>query len=1140
MKKFLVLTCFSFLLFNDVFAQRPASDTLHVQAFTYGHSRDSVIAFPTDTDQYEKVLMYHRLKCVPGNNPACGEWDYLTYTYAYKNTGKLDSNLLMHPNFLWLSNSPDSLDYSNNPNYSVYQNKHYWMVYDSTISETIGTIGMGNQALNHTFQGNLKSNRVQYLWQASELSAAGLSAGDIQNIRFNLSNLGSNLNNLKIKIKSTIQSDLSNGIFENTNFIEVFHQNKNFAATGWQMLPFINPFYWDGTSNLLIEISFSNENSGAIAQVLGDSTNFVSALYSTDDDAYLAFNEQDYVDVPVQAFNSIDSFITISFWQYGDPNFQPQNGYLFEAVNANNQRVLGSHLPWSNGQVYWDAGEGSGYDRINKASNTSDFAGQWNHWAMVKNVATGRMEIYLNGFLWHSGSGFNRLISGIEKFKIGSRARDYGGTNYDGFIDEFRIWNVALSANEISNWMHKSIDNSHPFYNNLVAYYPFDEVSNNKTGDATLMGMPEHRNIKGENLIKSRATSNWRPNVQLVQGNYVSHLDSAIVLDSVLNAPMSVILFADTTQPNIPTDTIYVWQTGYSYTYDAAGNKIDSVFNARSNMLTKEEYPYFSPAFEVINRWEIARFITPYGIGLDLGDGFTWVYDVTDYQHILRGPTRITSGNWQELLDLRFEFIKGTPPRDIKSVDYLWGRSASYRYRNLADSTNLKEISVDLNPEASQYKIISRITGHGHEGAPHCCEWADKTHFMYLNGALNFAWGIWQTHQCALNAVYPQGGTWPHARAGWCPGDIVRDVELELTPFVTPGSTIDLNYEIDPVPGVNPGQGNGNYVMAHHLISYGDANFNWDAAVEEIIAPNKMDIYNRHNPICGNPIIKIMNKGANPIYNLDIIYGPKGGVKKTYKWAGSLAFLESQEVQLDPIDWYNSTGIDVFEVEVRNPNGNQDEYPANDILQREFEYTPEYPNKMVVWILANSAPHETSYKVVDAAGNIVYSKANLVANGAYKDSLNLPKGCYRFIITDTDGDGISYWANNDGNGYCRLWNSNGGGFVKIFEPDFGEEIAQSFTVGYAVGIENQSLDNFVQVYPNPSQGKFNLDVALNEAQNLEITIYNALGEKIKTISKNNFITGILELDLSQEAKGIYFCELQTTSGKVVKKMVKVD
>ena len=105
-------------------------------------------------------------------------------------------------------------------------------------------------------------------------------------------------------------------------------------------------------------------------------------------------------------FNDIDSAITISFWCYGDENKMPFNSYVFEGRDQNGYRVVNCHLPWSNSNVYWDAGNnGTGsYDRVNQTANFNDFAGKWNHWAFTKDVQSGEMIAYLNGEVFMSGT----------------------------------------------------------------------------------------------------------------------------------------------------------------------------------------------------------------------------------------------------------------------------------------------------------------------------------------------------------------------------------------------------------------------------------------------------------------------------------------------------------------------------------------------------------------------------------------------------------------------------------------------------------------------------------------------------------------------------------------------------------------
>ncbi len=177
------------------------------------------------------------------------------------------------------------------------------------------------------------------------------------------------------------------------------------------------------------------------------------------------------------------------------------------------------------------------------------------------------------------------------------------------------------------------------------------------------------------------------------------------------------------------------------------------------------------------------------------------MFDVTDYAHLLTGEVDLSAGNQQELIDLRFELIEGIPPRDVLSYDRIWGPRKSYLYKNLDNNVNLSATTVSLLPEAESFKVKTRLTGHGHQSNngeyPHCCEWKDNTHYLIVNGEEVADWLIFQYNECAWNAVYPQGGTWPGAREGWCPGDRVSEHEFEITEYVNSDSVV-LDYDITP------------------------------------------------------------------------------------------------------------------------------------------------------------------------------------------------------------------------------------------------------------------------------------------------------------------------------------------------------
>ena len=169
--------------------------------------------------------------------------------------------------------------------------------------------------------------------------------------------------------------------------------------------------------------------------------------------------------------------------------------------------------------------------------------------------------------------------------------------------------------------------------------------------------------------------------------------------------------------------------------YDPNGNVIDSTSNAAQSTINQVITQYYSEPFEIVDRYELGRYITPYGIGLDLGeDGWTWVFDVSDYAPVLKGDKRLTAGNWQELLDLKFVFYEGTPPRDIVAIQNVYN-GGGYNYNN-SDliNGNLEEKSIDLPAGTEMAKLKIRTTGHGFGGTLNCAEFCPRNNNIFVNG----------------------------------------------------------------------------------------------------------------------------------------------------------------------------------------------------------------------------------------------------------------------------------------------------------------------------------------------------------------------------------------------------------------------
>ena len=114
---------------------------------------------------------------------------------------------------------------------------------------------------------------------------------------------------------------------------------------------------------------------------------------------------------------------------------------------------LNIHLPWSDGNVYWDCGRP--FNRIYKATTLAERNGT-HHWVFTKNPSTGVMNIYLDGALWETGPERTSTLPTLTAASLGRFDRgDLTGFYYTGTIPVFKHYNRALSAGEVrQNYLH--------------------------------------------------------------------------------------------------------------------------------------------------------------------------------------------------------------------------------------------------------------------------------------------------------------------------------------------------------------------------------------------------------------------------------------------------------------------------------------------------------------------------------------------------------------------------------------------------------------------------------------------------------------------------------------------------------------
>ncbi|MCS6934541.1 MAG: choice-of-anchor L domain-containing protein [Chitinophagales bacterium] len=121
---------------------------------------------------------------------------------------------------------------------------------------SIEQIGNGNTQFGNSPFGNFGSGqRMQILYRASELQAAGISPCTITDLAFDLVSQGTfaPFDNFTIKMGCTDVDELDAW---QTGLSTVYQGSYTLNGSGWNTISFSNPYDWDGYSNLIVEICY--------------------------------------------------------------------------------------------------------------------------------------------------------------------------------------------------------------------------------------------------------------------------------------------------------------------------------------------------------------------------------------------------------------------------------------------------------------------------------------------------------------------------------------------------------------------------------------------------------------------------------------------------------------------------------------------------------------------------------------------------------------------------------------------------------------------------------------------------------------------------------------------------------------------
>lgn len=197
-------------------------------------------------------------------------------TVRVYNDAEIESTESFTFNYL-VSGATNALAAPSSPSFTfnITDNDAAPVVGSAPVTNTIGT---NNTSLSQPFRAEFTDARTQMVYLASELTAAGFSAGTISSVGLNVVSKVSTgtFDGFTIKMKNTATSTLTGGgvPFE-SGATPVFGPVSYATTAGLNTFTLSSAFVWDGTSNVLVDICFDN------AATIGLSADLVAGTSGT-------------------------------------------------------------------------------------------------------------------------------------------------------------------------------------------------------------------------------------------------------------------------------------------------------------------------------------------------------------------------------------------------------------------------------------------------------------------------------------------------------------------------------------------------------------------------------------------------------------------------------------------------------------------------------------------------------------------------------------------------------------------------------------------------------------------------------------------------------------------------------------------
>jgi len=258
----------------------------------------------------------------------------------------------------------------------------------------------------------------------------------------------------------------------------------------------------------------ANDMSGAGNNGIVVGASLTTDRFGNNNSAYYFNGITNHISIPNNFFDIGWNGFTISCWLNTSNLSNPNNGNQSQPIfNSRPHNGIALDFNWGSSNKYslWANSNPSsgGWDIFSDASsNSSVTTNTWNNMVLVKNGTT--YYLYINGVLDKTYTNSTATPSYLCKMVIGQTDSTVSTETFFGKLDDFGMWNRALTTNEITQVFQSTTSIKNSVSSNQMKIYPnpSNDILNFELGKLNQRTEIKITNVIGEEVRKEFAEVN--------------------------------------------------------------------------------------------------------------------------------------------------------------------------------------------------------------------------------------------------------------------------------------------------------------------------------------------------------------------------------------------------------------------------------------------------------------------------------------------------------------------------------------------------------------------------------------------------------------------------------------------------------